>query len=161
MANQRNVGPYCAVTAGPNSHSPEPIDVPANTTPGPTRPIHSRQPGCGGSGSWPTCQGGKQPGRHGLLGRAACLPARRRLAKKSNWSPCRDRLQENQKCSTKTGACLGAQMPAAVDRPIGQIAAAADCPGSASVFLTVTRGVRGTQAMRGSRAMKALKKLPK
>src|SRR5262249_46959249 len=49
----------CAVTAGPKSHSPEPMLVPASTMPGPTRPTHSRQPGLGGSGKSPSCHAGR------------------------------------------------------------------------------------------------------
>jgi hypothetical protein len=53
------VAPYWALTAGPNSHSPEPIEVPASTMPGPINPIHNRQPALGGNGNSPTVHGGK------------------------------------------------------------------------------------------------------
>ena len=58
-ASQSKAAPYWAVTAGPKSHSPEPMLVPARTIPGPISPTQSFQPGRGGSGRSPICQGGR------------------------------------------------------------------------------------------------------
>src|SRR6516164_2721325 len=58
-ASQSKAAPYWAVTAGPNSHSPEPMLVPARTTPGPIRPTQSRQPALGGAGRLPIVQAGR------------------------------------------------------------------------------------------------------
>src|SRR3954469_20621453 len=57
VASQRNVPPYCAVTAGPKSHSPAPIAEPATTTPGPINLASCRHPNLGGGISSPTCHG--------------------------------------------------------------------------------------------------------
>ena len=58
-ASQSSDAPYWAVTAGPKSHSPEPMLVPARTTPGPIRPTQSRQPPAGGAGRLPIVQAGR------------------------------------------------------------------------------------------------------
>src|SRR5215208_4286413 len=61
VASQSRLAPYWAVTAGPNSHSPDPMLVPARTIPGPIRPTQIRHPPAGGGGRWPTSHGGRAP----------------------------------------------------------------------------------------------------
>src|SRR5262245_21736702 len=61
VASHKNVPPYWALTAGPNSHSPATIDAPASSRPGPSNPIHKRQPGAGASGNSPTPHGASIP----------------------------------------------------------------------------------------------------
>src|SRR5438094_702802 len=61
VASQSSVAPYWAVTAGPVSHSPEPIEAPASNTPGPITLSHRRQPRPGGNGKSPTVYGGSTP----------------------------------------------------------------------------------------------------
>src|SRR5262245_22467207 len=61
VASQSNVPPYCALTAGPNSHSPVPMDAPASRTPGPSKPAHMCHPPRGGSGKSPSPHGGSAP----------------------------------------------------------------------------------------------------
>src|SRR5262245_792008 len=63
VANQRNVPPYWAVTAGPKSHSPAPTAEPATKIPGPISSGLCRQPNRGGGGKSPTCQGASGPSR--------------------------------------------------------------------------------------------------
>ncbi len=60
-ATHSSVPPYCALTAGPNSHSPEPTLAPANSTPGPTSRSQVCQPRGGEGGIWPTVHGGNKP----------------------------------------------------------------------------------------------------
>ena len=58
-ASQSSAAPYWAVTAGPKSHSPEPMLVPASTTPGPINPTQIRQPPGGGVGRSPVVHAGR------------------------------------------------------------------------------------------------------
>src|SRR5579871_5164198 len=77
VASHSKVPPYCAVTAGPNSHSPEPMDAPAKSTPGPMTLSQRRQPRPGGGGSSPTVHGGSCPAgttpSSGFLGTGSSL----------------------------------------------------------------------------------------
>src|SRR5262245_51140010 len=60
MASHMTTPPYCAVTAGPISHSPPPIAEPAIIRPGPTSaPNLQRSEGAGGNS--PTSQGDMHP----------------------------------------------------------------------------------------------------
>src|SRR5271156_5601098 len=61
VASHRNVPPNCAVTAGPNSHSPAPIDEPAKRMPGPRSVFQSRHECRGGGSRVETFQGGRRP----------------------------------------------------------------------------------------------------
>src|SRR3984957_14677944 len=61
VASQRNVPPNCAETAGPNNHSPAPIDDPARRMPGPSSVFESRDECRGAGSSVETFQGGKRP----------------------------------------------------------------------------------------------------
>src|SRR5688500_2864975 len=61
VASQSRLAPYWAVTAGPNSHSPDATPAPARTIAGPTRPTQTRHPPAGGGGRWPTSHGGRAP----------------------------------------------------------------------------------------------------
>src|SRR5580704_8046656 len=61
VASQRNVPPNCAETAGPNNHSPAPIEDPARRMPGPSRVFQSRHECRGAGSSVETFQGGKRP----------------------------------------------------------------------------------------------------
>ena len=61
IASQNSDAPYCADTAGPNSHSPVPMLVPASTTPGPISPSHNFRPERGGSGKLSISQGASAP----------------------------------------------------------------------------------------------------
>src|SRR5437868_5226217 len=73
VASQRNVPPYCAVTAGPNSHSPAPTADPATTTPGPISSAAWRQPNVGGGISSPVSQGVIRPSRAATASAAAVV----------------------------------------------------------------------------------------
>src|SRR5580704_18720441 len=61
VASQRNVPPNCAETAGPNSHSPAPIEDPARRMPGPISVFQSRHEWRGAASSVETFQGGRWP----------------------------------------------------------------------------------------------------
>src|SRR5580704_8411308 len=61
VANQRNVPPNCAETAGPNNHSPAPIEDPARSMPGPSSVFQSRHECRGAGSSVETFHGGKYP----------------------------------------------------------------------------------------------------
>src|SRR5580704_4182301 len=61
VASQRNVPPNCAETAGPNSHSPAPIEEPAKRMPGPSRVFQSRHECRGAGSSVEMFQGGNRP----------------------------------------------------------------------------------------------------
>src|SRR5947208_3602407 len=60
-ASQNSDAPYWADTAGPNSHSPVPMLVPASTTPGPISAAHKAQPLRGGSGRLLVVHGASDP----------------------------------------------------------------------------------------------------
>src|SRR5581483_3120164 len=61
VASHNSVPPYCAVTAGPKSHSPAPMAEPANNTPGPRIDRHDSSPRPGGGTSSSSCQSGIRP----------------------------------------------------------------------------------------------------
>ena len=67
-ASQSRAAPYWAVTAGPKSHSPEPMLVPASTIPGPINPTQSFQPGPRRLGKIADLPGGKVADRAANLG---------------------------------------------------------------------------------------------
>jgi hypothetical protein len=59
VATQSNAPPYLAVTAGPISHSPLPMDVPSRIAPGPITAMAARSENGGGAGKSAWSQAGK------------------------------------------------------------------------------------------------------
>jgi hypothetical protein len=58
VASHSSPAPYRAVTLGPSSHSPPPIDAPPMSRPGPISASQLRAVKRGGSGSSPLLHGG-------------------------------------------------------------------------------------------------------
>ena len=62
VAIHSSVPPYCAVIAGPNNHSPLPIEAPKAIIPGPNIFLNALPNWyCGGAGSSSTSQSGSVP----------------------------------------------------------------------------------------------------